>query len=107
MKEIDMKRFEFSRFSPCFPVGSFFKHVFLLAGQIYNKMHVQYIKLGSEAQGKFWNFSNDEEFSASSFRKYLANSARARTVSLTLRDKISFLDYWNKTQQKDYAKKEE
>lgn len=100
-------RFSYSNFSPCFHVGSFFSHFIKLLSQIYSNLHVHYIKLHeTQAQGKVIKINLPLEFDASVFRKYLSECSKARPVASTMKDKFTFIDYWNKTQSKDYALKE-
>eukprot|EP01080_Neovahlkampfia_damariscottae_P001495 gene1495-12112_t len=88
-------KFQFSNFSPCFHLNNFYSHLFLLMGQFYNKLEVVTIDLGQ----------NSQTFDASFIRGKLSLATKSKLISSSLKDKISFMEYWNETHSKDYIEK--
>jgi hypothetical protein len=77
-----------SSVSPAFHLPGFCGHLYTMMVQFSHKMHVTVIDIDDEAQSE--NFG--------SFRSYLERYTNCKLISSTIKDKISFLEYWNETQ---------
>jgi 1-acyl-sn-glycerol-3-phosphate acyltransferase len=96
-------QFHYQNFSPCFhQTSSFLRHLYGLSTNFYNKLVVKHIHL-SETERKQLLL----EFNPEKIRNYLSSALKLQCVASSRKDKQAFLEYWVKTQNKNYAEKEE
>lgn len=86
--------YEATPINPAYHIEGFYRHFYQIATQFRNKMTVTIVNLDDEAQSD--NFGT--------FRQLLERSTGAKIIMSGIKDKISFLEYWNTTQG-DYVKK--
>lgn len=96
-------KFEYQNFSPCYHhTCSPLRHLYGLTTQFYNKLIVRHIHL-SETE----RLQLIAEFYPETVRSYLNSSLRIQPVASARSEKQAFLQYWEKTQNKNYANQEE
>jgi len=92
-------KYEYEDFSPTYPVGSFFAHLFRLLSQIHNSLQVRYMAavdmppLPLDGSSRRPVDSDKAEWADAVYRN-LASILQIRKATLNAMDKREFVKYW-------------